>query len=148
MRKSVRLLLILILCVIICPEIIYSQQKFYEYYEKGLNYASSQDWQSAADMFKKAIEIDAKDSYRKRVYGTKFIEYFPNRELGIAYAYLKQDGLARQYLDISLGEVYSERAEDFKNRVGNPSLLTAVEPKKEEPQKAAGKTVLFQRLHY
>lgn len=117
----------------------YCQQKFYEYYEQGLNYASAQDWQSAVEMFKKAIDIDSKDTYRKRVYGTKFIEYFPNRELGIAYIYLKQDALAKQYLDLSLAEVYSERAEEFKGRIGDPTLFAEI-VQKTEPEKAPEKS--------
>lgn len=141
MKKIKVLPFLLMFCFIAgVPSLLSSQQKFYEYYEKGLNYASSQDWQAAVEMFKKAVEIDSEESYRKRVYGTKFIEYFPLRELGIAYAYMKQDELARQYIAKSLADVYSERAEEYKNKIGDPTLFTAAPPKNNLQEKSVVKS--------
>ncbi len=71
-----------------------SQTKFYNYYDSGLEYIEKR---------------------------TRFIEYFPHRELGVAYYNLKEFETARKELELSMAYTSSERARQYlelaRNRV-------------------------------
>jgi len=60
------------------------KSKWYNYYLRGLSYCEGEFWEDAAADFIKATQKRDKDQRRARTYGVHFINYFPNRELGIA----------------------------------------------------------------
>ncbi len=98
-----------------------SQTKFYNYYDSGLEYIEKQDWLRAIEEFRSAASLEFEDADMKRIYGTRFIEYFPHRELGVAYYNLKEFETARKELELSMAYTSSERARQYlelaRNRV-------------------------------
>lgn len=90
-----------------------ADDKFYNYYEKGLEYMKAGDYDRAIVEFKSAYSLQFEDTKRKRTYGTKFIEYFPHRETGICHYYLEEYNNAKQELDLSMSYKPSERAGQY-----------------------------------
>jgi TolB-like protein len=78
-----------------------SQTKFYNYYNDGLRYMEEKDWQRAITEFRSATSLEFEDNNTKRIYGTRFIEYFPHREMGRAYYNLGELDNARKELELS-----------------------------------------------
>jgi hypothetical protein len=115
-----------------------SQTRFYNYYDEGLQYMEKQDWNRAIVEFKSCASLEFEDAKRKRTYGTRFIEYCPHREMGIAYYYLGEFQNARQELELSLAYVKTDRAEEFLDRVRqgiSPTQLADERRKKEEAER-------------
>ncbi|MGA1868694.1 MAG: CsgG/HfaB family protein [bacterium] len=55
-------------------------------YKRALSYAEGECWQQAGEEFRAAISQRTKDQWRARTYGMHILDqYFPHRELGIAY---------------------------------------------------------------
>jgi len=111
-----------------------AQEKFYNYYDKGLKYMEKQDWLRAAEEFKSAISLEFEDAKRKRTYGTRFIQYFPHRELGIAYYQLEEFDKSMGELQLSLAYKFSKRAKEYVDKLSydGVSVLQA-ETKEDEP---------------
>ncbi|MDX1779665.1 MAG: hypothetical protein R3339_12355, partial [Thermodesulfobacteriota bacterium] len=61
-----------------------------DYYLRGLSYGEGEYWEDAAKDFAVAIQKREYDQRRARTYGMHFIDYFPNREMGIAYYNMKR----------------------------------------------------------
>ncbi len=99
----------------------FSQTKFYNYYDAGLEYIEKQDWLRAIEELRSAASLEFEDADMKRMYGTRFIEYFPHRELGVAYYNLKEFDDARKELELSIAYSSTGRAEEYlklaRNRV-------------------------------
>jgi TolB-like protein len=98
-----------------------SQTKFHNFYDAGLEYIEKRDWLRAIQEFRSAASLEFEDADMKRIYGTRFIEYFPHRELGVAYYHLKEYDTARKELELSLAYAPSSRAGAYlelaRNRV-------------------------------
>ncbi len=130
-------------CVLLVPSSVPAQTKFYNYYTDGLDYVERKDWLRAIQEFQSAISLEFEDAGQKRTYGTRFIEYYPHREMGICHFYLGEKGDAKRELELSTAYVSSERANEYLTflRKGTaPSAVAALEPeeKNEEstPEKA------------
>ncbi len=93
-------------------------QEFFEYYETGLKYAGNDSLNLAIASFEKAIKIRETDDKQARTYGVNFIEYYPNRELGIVYYKLNNLDLAIKYLEKSMNAEPSERAKEYLLYIG------------------------------
>ena len=92
---------------------LHAFEKFYNYYEKGLSYMQKGDYYRAIEEFKSASSLEFKDAKRKRTYGTRFIEYFPHREMGIAYYKLGEIDNAKKELGISIAFKKSKKAKKY-----------------------------------
>lgn len=103
-----------------------SGQTFYDHYSKGQKSQRKSNWEEAVQNYQKAIQLRENDENRVRTYGVNFIDYFPNRELGIAFFKLKDFKNARLYLERSLNSQYSERAEEYLVKL-DPGGLSSVE---------------------
>lgn len=122
---------------------LYAQDKFYNYYDKGIKYMEKKDWLRAVQEFKSAISMEFEDNNNKRTYGTKFIDYYPHRELGIAYFNLGDMALAKQELELSLAYTNSKKAREYLSKVGsggqtvatNTTVTIVSAPSKEELEK-------------
>ena len=90
--------------------------KWDDYYLRGLSYGEGGFWEDAASDFMVAIQRRSGDQRRARTYGLHFINYFPNRELGIAYFNLAKFKEAIQALEASLANVESARAKFYLNK--------------------------------
>ena len=66
--------------------------------------------------FRKPSNNGTLDQRRARTYGLHFIDYFPNRELGISCYYRGEYKMAIQYLEASLATVDSARAKFYLNK--------------------------------
>ena len=90
--------------------------KWYNYYLRGLSYGEGGFWEDAAADFAKAVGKRDKDQRRARTYGVHFIDYFPNRELGIANFKLGKFKEAMLFLEASIASVETARAKFYLNR--------------------------------
>ena len=90
--------------------------KWDDYYLRGLSYSVGGFWEDAASDFMVAMQKRGNDQRRSRTYGMHFIDYFPNRELGIAYFNLGKFKEAMHFLEVSLASVESARAKFYLNR--------------------------------
>lgn len=122
----------ILIAVLLCGSISLSQNKFYNYYENGLEYMEKQDWQRAIGEFKSAISLEFEDVHRKRTYGTKFIQYYPHREMAIAHYYLGEVETAKKELELSIAYRSSGRAEEFYSKITGGVAPPKVIKKKEE----------------
>ena len=119
---------------IILSNLLAKGDKFYNYYDDGLEYMEKGDWERALSEFKTAYSLQFADKNRKRLYGTRFIRYFPHREAGICYYFLNEYDNAKNELEISISYYNSDRAIEFlsKMRAGitPDDLLKEMEDKK------------------
>ena len=90
--------------------------KWDDYYLRGLSYSEGGFWEDAASDFMVAMQKRENDQRRARTYGMHFIDYFPNRELGIAYFNFGKFKEAMRFLEASLASVESARAKFYLNR--------------------------------
>jgi TolB-like protein len=99
-----------------------NQDKFYNYYDNGLAFLEKGDCLRAVEEFKSAISLEFEDAKQKRTYGTRFIKYFPHRELGIAYFELGEYSDAQSELELSLAYEKSKRAEEYLQKIKSGNL--------------------------
>jgi len=117
-------ILLLTLLLIVLPLPLHAADKFYNYYENGLEYMKRGDWHRAITEFKSAVSLEFEDAARKRTYGTRFIKYYPHREMGIAYYKLNLPEQAGSELRLSLAYKKSKKAQSYLDQLSNrnPSL--------------------------
>ncbi|MCF7858377.1 MAG: CsgG/HfaB family protein [Candidatus Cloacimonetes bacterium] len=111
MRKT--LFFLILFSLLSLPISIRAIDKFYTYYDKGLEYMEKGEWERAIEELKSAISLVFEDAKRQRTYGTRFIKYFPHRELGVCYYYLEEFNDAMGELQLSYAYKKSKRAEEF-----------------------------------
>lgn len=91
--------------------------RWWSYFERGNSFISGQYYAEAARDFRTALAGRSEDTWRARTYGLHFVEYFPNRELGIAYYHLGRLDEAEQSLQRSLKTVDTIRGHYFLDMV-------------------------------
>jgi TolB-like protein len=89
---------------------IHGSENFYTYYNNSLEYMKKGDYDRAIEELKSAISLEFEDTKMKRTYGTRFIRYFPHRELGICYYHIGDMENALKELKLSIGYKKSKRA--------------------------------------
>jgi len=94
-----------------------SGQTFYDHYSKGQKSQKKERWEEAIQSYLAAIKLKSDDGERVRTYGVNFIDYFPNREIGIVYFELEDYDKARTYLGKSQQDLSSERATFYLSRL-------------------------------
>jgi len=131
MKKLVSFLLIFLIAVYS----LHAMEKFYHYYDKGEEYMEKGDWLRAIEEFKSAASLEFEDTKKMRTYGTRFIQYFPHREMGIAYYQLGENQKAREELELSIAYKKTKRAEEYLENVlmGTPPEALFAEEKREKP---------------
>jgi TolB-like protein len=124
-------------CVLLIPSSGPAQTKFYNYYTDGVDYMEKKDWLRAIQEFQSAISYEFEDAGRKRTYGTRFIDYYPHREMGICYYNLNEKGNAKKELELSTAYVSSERASDYLGYLRKgvpPSAVATTEPEEKNEE--------------
>lgn len=58
--------------------------KWWNYYERGISWVEGGFWEKAEADFREALALRNADQLRARTYGMHFLDYFPNRELGVS----------------------------------------------------------------
>ncbi len=91
--------------------------KWYKAYAQGLEAMEQKNWQTALNYFANAIQEKSEDKGKTRAYGAVFIEYFPNREMGICYYQLGDMQRGRELLELSLRQSASDRAREYLARL-------------------------------
>ncbi len=110
-------ILVLLLMFALMTTFLHSFEKFYQYYDKGQEYMLKGDWLRAIEEFKSAASLEFEDSKKMRTYGTRFIKYFPHREMGIAYYHLGELDKAKDELELSIAYKKSKEAEGYLEKV-------------------------------
>jgi len=83
-----------------------------------LKYLKIDSLNEAESCFKNALKFSNRDDRQMRTYGIRFIEYFPNRELGIIYYKRKNLDLAIDFLEKSMSDEPSDRAREYLLSIG------------------------------
>jgi len=96
--------------------------EWFKLYENGKIAMDKQNYNFAIELFLKALSIKPTDVQRVRTYGMHFIEYFPNREVGICYYNLGDPVAARKYLQTSLSHEPSQRAQEYLSKIGQGEI--------------------------
>jgi len=104
-----------------------AQEKFFNYYEAGEEYMDKGDWQRAISEFRSAASLEFEDAGRRRTYGTHFIEYYPHREMGIAFFQLGDAANAKKELELSIAYASSDRAEEYLNHIAAATGVKSTE---------------------
>lgn len=91
--------------------------RWWSYYERGTSFLAGKYYDEALADFEQALAGRNRDSWRARTYGLHFVEYFPNRELGITLFHLGRLDEAEQYLNASLAEIDTERAHFYIDEI-------------------------------
>ena len=108
--------------------------KWWNYYDRGLNYADKGDWSNALKDFSSAVDMRDKDQRRARTYGMHFTDYFPHRELGIAYFQMGDFAKALKELETSLRYVETDKGNKYLDRV-RKALMSGAPDKHKSPPK-------------
>ncbi len=108
--------------------------RWWNYYERGCSFLSGEYLDEAEKDFRVALQSRSRDSWQARTYGLHFVEYFPNRELGITLFKKGQLAEAEQLLRKSLSDVDTERARYYldliiKERISRGELEDREPPK-------------------
>ena len=108
--------------------------RWWSYAERGSSYLAGKFYEDAKIDFAKAIQGRAADSWRARTYGLHFVEYFPNRELGIVEFNLGNLEAAEAALKASLEAVDTERAHYYLDLVRREQIARGVVNDATEPE--------------
>jgi hypothetical protein len=104
--------------------------KWWNYYERGVERGERGEWDAARSDLAKALNLRDKDQRRARTYGMHFVDYFPHREIGIAYFEMGDLTNALKELETSYQSEKSAKAAFYLNKVRGTLLkqLSATTP--------------------
>ncbi|MCP4714722.1 MAG: hypothetical protein GY868_06355, partial [Deltaproteobacteria bacterium] len=100
------------------------RERWWNFYERGNSFSNGSFWQEAEADFRQALKQRDRDQRRARTYGMHFVDYFPHRDLGIAYYHLGKYEKALQELELSLSQSETGKTKFYINKVRR-ALLTA-----------------------
>ncbi|MBF0559731.1 MAG: hypothetical protein HQL08_13235 [Nitrospirae bacterium] len=131
-KKKIAFSRFLIIAVLAMPLIAYGgdsgtfRGNWWNYYDRAMEYSESTEPgfpDKAFEDLKEAISMRSKDQRMARTYGMHFIDYFPHRELGIAYFKKGDIDNAISELEQSLGMEESAKAIFYLNKARKTKLL-------------------------
>ncbi len=99
--------------------------RWWNYYERGRSFLDAGSYDQAVSDLNVAIKDRSRDQYWPRTYGLHFLpDYFPNRELGVAY--YQQDKMedSIKQLELSLGQRYTARAAFYLGKARGKWLVS------------------------
>ncbi|MGD9486862.1 MAG: CsgG/HfaB family protein [Calditrichaceae bacterium] len=113
--------------------------EWFRVYEEGVNSVKIGDYDTAILKFQQALKDQPVDKRKIRTYGMHFIQYFPHRELGIAYFNLGRMEEAKRHLAVSMKQEPSKRALEYLNKIrGGDQPETPVQ---KDPEPVVSKVV-------
>lgn len=101
------------------------RERWWNFYERGLSYSEGGFWDEAVADFTQALKQRDSDQRRARTYGMHFIDYFPHRDLGVAYYGLGRYEEAQRELETSLSQADTGKAKYYLNEVRRALLQKA-----------------------
>ncbi len=93
------------------------RHRWWNYYERGLSFAEGRYFDDALKDLEEAIAQRERDQRMARTYGMHFIDYFPNRELGIIYYEMGVLETAKTFLLRSIEQYPSAKAYFYLDHV-------------------------------
>lgn len=90
--------------------------RYWNYYDRGLSYASGGFWELAETDFREALVKREGDQLRSRTYGLHFVEYFPRRELGVSLFHQEKYQESIRELEQSLVRETTARAQCYLDK--------------------------------
>jgi len=93
------------------------RHRWWNYYERALSFSDGEFYKEAVSDLKIAIEQRPEDQRMARTYGMHFVDYFPHRELGIAYYRMGELTAAQSQLELSISQYPSSKARFYLDRV-------------------------------
>ncbi len=99
-----------------------------DYYERGISYIQGGCYHAALDDFKEAIKKEPDDQRMYNTYGMHFLNYFPHRESGMLYYFLKDFDAARKHLKISIEKTPSLKAFYYLDQIRKEMILREQRP--------------------
>jgi len=120
--------IVLIFCFLVPPVLAADDSgtfrgKWWNYYDRAVEKAEQGKWQEAVIDLSKALSMRGKDQRRARTYGMHFVDYFPHRELGVAYLSLGDIDRAAAELEESIKSEASAKAFFYLNRVRKAIMI-------------------------
>jgi len=108
--------------------------RWWNYYERGCSFLAGGFLNEAEQDLRSALQNRSRDTWQARTYGLHFVEYFPNRELGIVLFKKGQLTEAENLLRESLMQVDTERARYYldlivKERISKGELQDLEAPR-------------------
>jgi len=100
--------------------------RWWNYYERGTSWLAGEVYDEAEADFKKALAGRSRDTWQARTYGLHFVEYFPNRELGVACYQVGRLDEAEQYLETSLEQIDTARAHHYLDLVKRTKIAKGI----------------------
>jgi TolB-like protein/tetratricopeptide (TPR) repeat protein len=98
------------------------RHRWWNYYERALSFADGQFWDEAISDLMEAVNQRDEDQRMARTYGMHFVDYFPHRELGVAYYHRGDLDLAEKELETSLEMADTGKAKHYLNLVRKKKL--------------------------
>jgi len=108
--------------------------RWWNYYDRGLWYQTQGDYEQAEADFRAALKGRSSDAWSARTYGLHFHEYFPNRELGVTLFYQGDLNGAETYLQDSLDDVDTARAQFFLDQITRERIARGLIQDGESPR--------------
>ncbi len=120
--------IVLIFCFLVLPVMAADDSgtfrgKWWSYYDRALESADQGKWQEAVTDLLKALSLRDKDQRMARTYGMHFVDYFPHRELGVAYLSLGDIDRASAELEESIKSEGSAKAYFYLNRARKAIMI-------------------------
>lgn len=103
-------------------------QKFIDFYKVGAKLNQEQKWTQSVEYLDAALKISSTDTKAIASRTGRPSEYFPNRELGIAYLMQGKKTEAKRYLEKSFMDEPTDRAKEF---------LLKIDPNWQDPRSLA-----------
>jgi len=75
------------------------------------------EWERAIEELKSAISLEFEDAKRKRTYGTRFIKYYPHRDIGICYYNLGEFNDAMGELQLSYAYKKEKKTKQYIDKL-------------------------------
>lgn len=99
--------------------------KYYNFYDRAMHYMAHDDWTQAENDLKKALEMRESDQEWARTYGVHFIDYFPNREMGVVLFNKGEYQKAKELLEKSNKAVETAKAKYYLEMVEEKLILAS-----------------------
>jgi hypothetical protein len=99
------------------------RNRWWNYYERAVSYSEGGYYSDAANDLATALGMRDTDGRRARTYGMHFVDYFPHREMGIAYLGLGRPEDAIRELELSMSQEDTAKSKFYLNKAREAVLL-------------------------